>query len=103
MLTIGCSSNNDSEENKLDDQQRMVQATTQIALKDYNISAKTSSSLNDWTINNQPYDDTFRWIATTYDNNNNKIKCIFEWSGNNDDDLILVYLFFDGEEFVNDL
>lgn len=81
----------------------MVIATCQLVLKEYTLTDYTSPLLNDWTISNQDYSTTKRWTATTYDEKNKRVKCIFDWSGNNADDLILKYLLYNGEEYVNDL
>lgn len=97
------STSSNTSKDKVTDQKRMVQATTQRVLKNYNISESTSPSLEDWNINSQAYNDTKRWTATTNGTYNKRIKCIFEWSGDDRDDLILVYLLYDGKEFVNDL
>lgn len=97
------STSSNTSKDKLTDQKRMVQVTTQRVLKNYNISESTSPSLEDWNINSQAYNDTKRWTATTNGIYNKRIKCIFEWSGDDRDDLILVYLLYDGKEFVNDL
>ena len=79
----------------------IVQGAAILALKRYNYDLYTSSSLDDWKINNIPYEDSYRWTAVTY-SNNTKIKWIYEWSGN-DDDLILKYLLVGEKEVVNDL
>lgn len=103
FFVSGCSSNEDRQENKIEDQKYMVQVTSQTALKNYNIYTHTSPSLDDWIINNQTYGNTLRWTAVTYDDLNKKVKCIFEWNGKDEDDLILVYLFYNNKEIVNDL
>lgn len=100
-------SNNDTNNipsNKIDDNQKeMVMATCQIALKEYTENDFTSFKINDWNVNNQIYNSIKRWTTTTYDSKNNRVKCIFEWSGNDNDDLILKYLLYEGKEYVNDL
>lgn len=97
--SIQTSNNNTDEE---ENQKRMIQATAQIVLTNYQYKYDTSSSLKDWNINKMKYDDSYRWTASTY-SDNIRLKWIFEWTGNNDDDLILIYLLVDGEEIVNDL
>ncbi len=100
LCTSACSSNSKDKETN---NKELVLATAQIALKDYNINSKTSNSLDDWTITNMEYEDTYRWTAVTYDENNKRIKCIFEWSGKDSEDLVLKYLLYAGNEYYNKL
>lgn len=100
LCTSACSS--DSKDNETNNKE-LVLATAQMSLKEYNINSKTSSSLEDWTINKMEYEETYRWTATTYDENNKRVKCIFEWSGKDEDDLVLKYLFYAGNEYYNKL
>lgn len=100
LSTAAClSDSKDKETNN----KELVLSTAQLALKDYNINAKTSSSLDDWTITSMKYEDTYRWTAVTYDENNKRIKCIFEWSGKDGEDLVLKYLLYAGNEYYNKL
>lgn len=84
------------------EQFRMIQATTQVALKRNGYKDDTSAQLDNWTINSSSYNDTKRWNAVTYSNSLGRIKAIFEWSGEDDDDLILKYLFCDGKVVIDD-
>lgn len=81
----------------------MVQATSQIAIERNGYKDDTSSSIDDWTINRMSWDNTYRWTVVTKSNTLNRVKLIWEWTGKDKDDLILVYLLIDGNEIVNDL
>lgn len=96
-----CSSEEVDEEKR---QKEMIQATSQISLKDHGYKMETSPFLEDWNINKMTWNDTFRWTVSTYSVNDSKrLKWIFEWTGNDKDDVILIYLLIDGKEIVNDL
>lgn len=86
-----------------DDQKDMIIATSQIALKRHSFDDDTSGSKDNWTINVMNYDKTKRWTAVTNSNSLGRTKFIFDWSGDNNDDLVLVYLLVNGEEIINDL
>ena len=81
----------------------MIVATSQIAIENYGFNDDTSFSIDDWTINRMLYDGDYRWTAVTNSKNLGRVKVIWDWSGNDKDDLILVYLLINGEELVNDL
>lgn len=83
-------------------QLQMIQATTQIALEKNGFKNDTSLSLENWEINSMKYDDTIRWTSVTQSSSNGRIKAIFDWSGEDKDDLILKYLLVNGDEVVND-
>lgn len=94
-------SNNQNNPSK--SQLEMIQATTQIALEKNGFKNDTSHSLENWNINSMEYNDTIRWNSVTQSSNNGRIKAIFDWSGEDKDDLILKYLLVNGNEVVNDL
>lgn len=80
----------------------MVQVKTQDVLKKYNFDVDTSPLLEDWTITNQNINNSSRWVAVTYAEKT-RIKCIFEWSGKDEDDFTLLYFLIGGIELVNNL
>lgn len=101
FIFTGCSSGEVDEEKK---QKEMIQATSQISLKNYGYKMETSPFLEDWNINKMTWNNNFRWTVSTYSINDNKrLKWIFEWTGNDKDDVILIYLLVDGKEIINDL
>lgn len=89
------------------DQKRMLQATTQIALERNGFENDTSSQLKNWTFAKNNKNKQILWNSITTSNKNGKIKTIFQWTGKDTgkekDDLILVYLLVGGNEIVNDL
>lgn len=96
--------NNQSDQNDPSKSQlEMIQATTQLALKKNGFKNDTSHSLENWEINSMKYDDTIRCTSVTQSSSNGRIKAIFDWSGEDKDDLILKYLLVNGNEVVNDL
>lgn len=101
LFVVACSSK--SEEFPSDYQLRIIQATTQLVIKDYGYKDDTSSQLKDWEINANESGDTYRWNSITSTSAHGRIKVIFEWSGDDDEDLILKYFLISGSEIVNDL
>lgn len=89
--------------NKDKEQFEMIQATTQLALKRNGYKDDTSRQIDNWTITSNTYNNTKRWNAATHSNSLGRIKAIFEWSGEDNDDLILKYLFCDKKVIVDDL
>lgn len=95
--------NKEEESSPTDDQKDMIIATSQVALKRNGFDDDTSGSKDMWTINVMDYEETKRWTAVTDSDDLGRVKVIFDWSGDNDDDLILVYLLVNGDEITNDL
>ena len=101
FIFTGCSSEVIDEEQR---QKEIIQAESQIVLKNYSYKVKTSPFLEDWNINKIAWNDTFRWTISTYSIDDDKrLKWIFEWTGNEDDELNLVYLLIAGNEILNEL
>ena len=101
FLIKSCSDDSNSKYS-VNKQNEMIQATAQIVLKDYGYKISTSSLLEDWDITKMQYNNNYRWTVITY-SGTQKIKWIFEWSGEDKDDLILLYLLVNGNEIVNNL
>lgn len=99
VLLTACGDSSDNSENA----KEMVQATTQRALSSNGFDDDTSYSISDWKITNSGSGDSQKWVAVTTSPTNGRVKSIFEWSGNDSDDLILKYLLINGNEVVNDL
>ncbi|MGY3778525.1 hypothetical protein [Isobaculum melis] len=96
-------SSNSSESSVSESEARMIQATAQIAIKRNGYEDDTSSQLKDWTINKMKYEDTYRWTAVTQSSNNGRVKVIFDWTGKDENDLIIKYLLIGGNEILNNL
>lgn len=86
-----------------EDNKRLLQATTQIALERNGIADNTSSQLANWTFAVQTLNTTNFWITTTQDAKHGRVKSIFTWSGFESDDMKLVYLLVGGTEVVDSL
>lgn len=86
-----------------EDQMRMLQATTQIALKDNGFEDDTSPQLQDWSFAANAGKGTQLWNVVTNTNGLGRVKVIWAWSGDNKDDLLLAYMLVGGEEIYNKL
>lgn len=102
FIIMSCSNKNDDVKYSANRQYEMIQATAQIVLNDYGYKINTSSLLEDWNITKMQYNNSYRWTVITY-SDTQKIKWIFEWSGEDEDDLVLLYLLVNGKEVVNNL
>lgn len=85
-----------------DDKDILIGAT-QLAIEDHGFDDDTSTHQDDWefSIGNQGGEDI--WNVVTQKTDLVRIKAMYEWSGDENDDLILIYLLINGDEIVNKL
>ena len=100
---IGCEETENKSINKEKNQLELIQASTQLALERNGYKNDTSPQIDKWNISSNIYNDTKRWNAVTHSDSLGRIKAVFEWSGEDNDDMILKYLFCDRKVVIDRL
>ncbi|MFW8665981.1 hypothetical protein [Enterococcus entomosocium] len=85
-----------------DDQQMSLVVHTQLIGEDYGYNIPYGGKDN-WNVAINYIDGKNRWIVTSNAPQIGRIKSIFEWSGEKDDEATLIYLLIGGQEYLDKL
>lgn len=85
-----------------DDQQMSLVVHTQMIGEDYGYNIPYGGK-NNWNVAINYIDGKNRWIVTSSAPQIGRIKSIFEWSGEKDDEVTLKYLLIGGQEYLDTL
>jgi len=89
-------------ESASDEQQMSLVVHTQMIGENYGYSIPYGGK-NNWNVAINYIDGKNRWIVTSNAPQIGRIKSIFEWSGEKDDEVTLKYLLIGGQEYFNSL